>query len=394
MNLHDLRSASVMHAAALTLLFTLAVSTAALAAGPGQLSEGMRGGPGAQVNTTSQTAPGVPAGAPSQTGPGVQQGPGGLAGPGAQQGPGVSGSAGSTAVGPSIYNPSGGMLPESTPVTGQETPLFGGGSLTMMYGRTGAQMLSVLLQSKEGGLVVVDGGWEGDADALLEAVRARGGHVNAWLITHPDSDHAGALCNILGRGETGIVIDHIYCCLAGVDWYNAVDPGEAPFITLFKQRLALPPLGMVVDIVSAGYQISAPGIETKVLNNALFGTEEPAVNNSSVVYRVEMNGVRILFLGDLGEAGGNLLLQSVPREELKADIVQMSHHGQAGVGKNVYEAVAPSICLWPTPLWLWNNDSGSGYGSGSWRTLETRGWMRDLGVTRNYVMKDGDIVLR
>ena len=368
MNIRCLKSMPAVYTAALALFFTLAVSLTAAAAGPGQLEEGMRGGPGAVQNS----------GAPN--------------------------AGGTVVIGPSIYNPSGNMLPESTPVTGQETPLFGGGSLTMMYGRTGAQMLSVLLQSKEGGLVVVDGGWEGDADALLEAerrledlleaIRARGGHVHAWLITHPDSDHAGALCNILGRGETGIVIDHIYCCLAGVDWYYAVDPGEAPFVDLFKQRLAIPPVGMVVDIVSAGYQISAPGIETKVLNNALFSTEEPAVNNSSVVYRTEMNGVRILFLGDLAEFGGNLLLQNVPREELKADIVQMSHHGQAGVGKNVYEAISPSICLWPTPQWLWNNDSGSGYGSGSWKTIETRGWIRDLGVTRNYVMKDGDIVLR
>ncbi len=283
---------------------------------------------------------------------------------------------------------------ESTPVTGQETPLFDGGSLTMLHGQSGAQRLSILFQSKEGGLVVVDGGWDADADVVMTAIREMGGHVHAWLITHPDSDHMGALSEILGRAGTGIVIDHIYCCLTDIAWYYKADAGEAPFVEIFKQRLAQQPSGVVVDHVSAGYQISVPGIEIKVLNNALFSTESPNVNNSSVVYRAEMNGVRLIFLGDMGEPAGDLLLQNVPGEELKADIVQMAHHGQAGVGKNVYQAISPSICLWPTPEWLWDNDDGHGFGSGSWQTLETRKWIRELGVSRNYVMKNRDITLK
>lgn len=312
---------------------------------------------------------------------------------GSAQGPGVTG--GSGAQGPSIYNPSGNMLMDSTPITGQEVPMFDGGSLTMLSTQTGAQMLSVLLQSKEGGLVVVDGGWEGDADYLLQAIMARGGHVHAWLITHPDFDHAGALYNILARADSGIAIDHIYVSMTTTDWYYAVSSETAPFVDMFRQRLALQPEGMVVDTISSGYQIPVPGIQTTVLNNAFFGdASADAVNNSSVVYRIDMNGVRMIFLGDLAELAGNILIQSLSQTELKADIVQMAHHGQSGVGKAVYETIAAPVCLWPTPLWLWNNDAGSGYGSGSWKTLETRGWIQSMGVTRNYVMKDGDIILR
>ncbi len=289
-------------------------------------------------------------------------------------------------LGPYVYS-------DSTPVTGQEQPMFGGGSLTMLQNQEAAQMMSMILQSADGGLVVVDGGWVSDADHLLAAIRERGGHVNAWLITHPDSDHAGALFDILGRSDTGIVIDHIYAALTDITWYYLVDPGAAPFIAAFRDRLSLQPAGTVTDNVAANTQISVPGIEIKVLNDAIFGPEDP-VNNSSVVYRADMNGVRIVFLGDLAGYGGSRLLETVPQEELRADIVQMAHHGQNGVGRDVYEAIAPSICLWPSPAWLWNNDSGAGFNSGSWRTLETRSWIQDMGVTRNYVMKDGDITLR
>ncbi len=263
----------------------------------------------------------------------------------------------------------------------------------MLSSQTGAQMLSVILQSKEGGLIVVDGGWVGDADYLLQAIQARGGHVDAWLITHPDSDHAGALYEILNRADAGIAIDHIYTNLTDAGWYRAADAGMAPFVEAFCQRLAAQPAGKVNSTVAAGTTIQAAGIQVTVLNQAYYGTGNP-INDSSVVYRADMNGVRILFLGDLGVRGGEQFLRTVPREALQADIVQMAHHGQDGAGKEVYEAIGAKICLWSAPAWLWDNDNGGGPGSGPWKTIETRRWMRALGADRNYVIKDGDIVLR
>lgn len=45
----------------------------------------------------------------------------------------------------------------------------------------------------------------------------------------------------------------------------------------------------------------------------------------------------------------------------------MSHHGQQGATKELYECINPKICLWPTTDWLWNNDDGNGIDS---RTME------------------------
>lgn len=67
----------------------------------------------------------------------------------------------------------------------------------------------------------------------------------------------------------------------------------------------------------------------------------------------------------------------------------MAHHGQAGVRRDVYLAIKPTICLWPTPRWLWENDKGQGQGSGPWRTLEVRQWMNELGVKTHKVTADG-----
>ena len=81
-------------------------------------------------------------------------------------------------------------------------------------------------------------------------------------------------------------------------------------------------------------------------------------------------------------------------DELRAEIVQMAHHGEHGVDEKVYQAVAPHTCLWCCPGWLWDNDNGGGVNSGPWTTMETRAWMRNLKVRTHVVAKDGDQILR
>ena len=112
-----------------------------------------------------------------------------------------------------------------------------------------------------------------------------------------------------------------------------------------------------------------------------------------MVFSIEAEGQRLLFLGDLGVEGGKQLLEQNAPEQLRADICQMAHHGQNGVERAVYEAIAPRICLWSTPSWLWDNARDGEYNTGPWKTLEVRGWMQALGVTEHYVSKDGVCVL-
>ena len=78
---------------------------------------------------------------------------------------------------------------------------------------------------------------------------------------------------------------------------------------------------------------------------------------------------------------------------LKADICQMAHHGQNGCDRAFYEAVSPEICLWCTPLWLWNNDRGKGFNTHIWKTVTVRGWMDEIGVKTNLKICDGTQVL-
>lgn len=266
----------------------------------------------------------------------------------------------------------------------------GVGELWMLGGPTGAQNLSIVIKSPHGKLIVVDGGWEADADKLSSLILQQGGKVDAWLITHPHEDHVGALCAILNDSARKIKIDKIYCSLATPDWYRQVSPTGAGIADQLLNAFTKLPVGTVTNNIGRGTEINIDDVNIRVLNNRGVYTYN-GVNNSSMVYKIRVSGQSILILGDLAYDGGKDLIKSCTAAELKSDIVQMAHHGQQGVDQDAYALIAPTTCLWPSPAWLWNNDNGGGVGSGPWGTLTTRAWMDALGVKDNRSLKDGDV---
>lgn len=297
--------------------------------------------------------------------------------------------AGSAAVmsinqGPSMY---GTILTEAEKgaVLPQEA-MLGGASLTMLNSQSESQMLSAIIQTSQGNLIVVDGGLGADGDYLKSQILARGGHVSAWLITHPHGDHVGALYKILqdeaAGNASGITIDGIYYSFAERDWYSVHDKEEVTMAHSIIGTFEGLPQSML-HTVSKGQTIPVDDVTILVMNDR-YELASDKGNNAGIVYKVYVNGKSILFLGDMAEEGGNRLLADVGAEFLKSDIVQMAHHGQNGVGEAVYQAIDPTVCLWPTPKWLWEN-SGNRY-----RIAETKNWLSRLNTQKHYCMKDGD----
>ena len=281
-------------------------------------------------------------------------------------------------------------MPGTTIQTTTLTSASGVGELWMLASTTGAQNLSIVIKSPHGKLIVVDGGWEADADKLSSLILQQGGKVDAWLITHPHEDHVGALCAILNDSSRKIKIDKIYCSLATPDWYRQVSPTGAGIADQFLSAFTKLPVGTVTNNIGRGTEIDIDDVNIRVLNNRGVYTYN-GVNNSSMVYKIRVSGQSILILGDLAYDGGKDLIKTCTAAELKSDIVQMAHHGQQGVDQDAYALIAPTTCLWPSPAWLWNNDNGGGVGSGPWGTLTTRAWMDALGVKDNRSLKDGDV---
>lgn len=114
--------------------------------------------------------------------------------------------------------PGGESYPPVMTVAAPITGYLGGSKLTLLANQTASQMLSVLIETNQGKIIMIDGGVEEDAAHLIQSLMARGGHVDTWLITHPHSDHVGALNYILSHPECGITVDNLYYSFANLSW--------------------------------------------------------------------------------------------------------------------------------------------------------------------------------
>ena len=192
----------------------------------------------------------------------------------------------------------------------------------------------------------------------------------------------GVLWQIL-KDRQGMKINHIYHSR----YSNELLDLEKPYNEYAKDFYAvLDTVSIpVTDFREPGYTGSIDGFNFKVLGvvNEEFHTNP--FNNSSMVMKVWDDKKSILFLADTGAESGNKLLNGPYRNELSCDYVQMAHHGQHGCTEDFYKSIDFRACLWPTAYWIWTNNQGGGYNTGTLETMETRRWMDEIGIKEHHV---------
>lgn len=256
-------------------------------------------------------------------------------------------------------------------------------ALWQLKNQTSTQMMSYVIRTHTGKLIVIDGGTAGDAPYLSKFIAERGNHVSLWFLTHPHSDHTDALATLLqAPGE--LRIDSIYASMPEPAWI-ARYANDAERVVYERTCAVFEKTGRVPTELALGQEFNLDGLRIEVL-----GVKNPEItanpiNNQSIILKLTGAGRSILFTADLGAEAGRKAIAGPYADRLRADYVQMAHHGQNGVDEAFYRHVGASYCLWPTPLWLWENDNGGGKGSGPWRTLEVRAWMDKLPIKRHFV---------
>lgn len=263
--------------------------------------------------------------------------------------------------------------------------------LTQLQDNSSRQMMGYIMKTSTGKVIVIDGGLNEDEPNLVKHIQELGNKVDVWFITHPHEDHASAIIKVIE--ETDIQIEKIYYTMNEIEWYKEYEPKRAEEAERFYNALQNERVKGKTEEVTLNQIINIDFIKCEIL-----GVKNPEItnngfNNSSMVIKMNLPKSSILFLGDTGEESGDKLLNT-QKDKLKSDIVQVAHHGQSGAKESLYKEINPRICLWPTPEWLWNNDSGGGKGSGPWTTLETRQWMENLGVKIHVIEKDGDTTIK
>lgn len=216
-----------------------------------------------------------------------------------------------------------------------------------------------IIVSDGGKLIVIDGGFENDAEdllALLEAqTEGRNPEVKLWIITHPHIDHYGALRAIskdpalLRRVSIKQIIYQFPMEFVGKDGVpgalkNSIKEleeicaatGAEPHYPIRDERI-------LVDETEIHF-LYVPD------DCSLLNTAGGNANLCSLIFMVKGKNKKALITGDAYPR--TLLLTAWHyAEELKCDILQMPHHALCDAYcKELYGYADPDIILMPTSI--------------------------------------------
>ena len=253
---------------------------------------------------------------------------------------------------------------------------------------------SFIITTEDGKVIVIDGGYKFETDYFVQYLKAVTGQkvpkIDAWFLTHPHTDHVQVFNEVAENRTHQLTFDKVIHHYAPYEYYAAIDSSDAQegaemVAELDRLSKNFPEK---VQVINDGdvFNIGAAKITTLYTFDPAF----EIVNDSSLIFRMDLGGKSIMFTGDAYVFSGNKVLANPEYKELlDCDICKMSHHGQAGVTKEFYQAVNPEICLWPTPTWVWNNS----HETIVLQTPEVRAWIEEIGVEKNYVSWQGSQVI-
>lgn len=222
---------------------------------------------------------------------------------------------------------------------------------------TGVQGMFYTIENDDS-FIIIDGGWAENADAVRKVISEHGNEVDAWIITHPHKDHAGAF-NVIMKNPDGIVVHQIYDNGFDYDFIMAV--GE-PYddITIMEDYYALTKDATnvthlkrddVMDICGLTFSIYN-AYDDVVLSNV--GDECDYQNNAALLFKVSSEHSSMLFSSDIKYDMNDYLLANYG-DAIVCDYVQTGHHGNWSFSDAFYEKTGASVFFFDAPADITEN---------------------------------------
>ena len=218
--------------------------------------------------------------------------------------------------------------------------------------------------------------------------------VAAWLITHVHSDHAGGLFDMaLGyygyKGAKHTVMPKDIKQKVKIDKLIYNSPDNLPDCNREHWVPEIIKQFNIKKVVKAhpGQVFYFADLEFTVYGSLDLVVEQSGIGNTnhlSLSIKVNFNGKTALLMGD-SESKPNKQLSAIYQHSLKADILQLSHHGYSGTGSNdVNSYCNPSMVLWVVS----NADLRSNY------TIDVNSSIATLKNVKNYKPGTGNLIFR
>lgn len=223
-----------------------------------------------------------------------------------------------------------------------------------------------VLLTAPGSAVLIDAGPEvGGVDRCLDRLGV--GTLPLVLVSHLDADHVGGLASALGGRKVGVVAT------------GTLSPAETrvrAFDGLVRRA------GGERTVLTPGDRRSSGAVAVEVLApDPRRATESADPNDLSLVVRVSVQGLTILFPGDVGAAAQARLLDD--GVDLRADVLKVPHHGSGDTDPEFLAASGARVALIPVGV-------DNPYGHPTSRLLT---WLAQSGMQARRMDREGDLAL-
>ena len=209
--------------------------------------------------------------------------------------------------------------------------------------------MSYVMRLCDGSFIVIDGGHatEECAARLYNTMKKQSPTdditIAAWIFTHAHYDHVGTFQTFTSVYGDKVNIEAIIMNIPGEEQRNGIADERSGVKKSISQYCGESTVikahpGQVFNIKNA--------VVTMLYTFDINDTDLTDYNNVSLVFTVEAEGVKALFLGDYSEQGVTLL-NRYGQATLECDIVQVSHHGFGGMNNNLYVTAKPKYAFIP-----------------------------------------------
>lgn len=241
--------------------------------------------------------------------------------------------------------------------TGEAAPQIDGEkvyTITQFAQSNGAQGMCYAIRDNEDHLILVDGGFDMNAELVLNMIIDHDNYVDAWIITHPHQDHVSVFNNLM-NGNFGFEIGTIYAIDLDYDYYKSVVGEYDGGFEYYEDFLKAVDGKDDVQYVHTGEEYDLFGLDMKILNAYEKGNDLYAIdpaNNGSMMFKITGNEQSMLFCADVTANLADSLMEKWG-DELKADYLQVAHHGIGGTMPLSFdEFVDPSVVFFDLPEWM------------------------------------------
>ena len=207
--------------------------------------------------------------------------------------------------------------------------------------------LGVLFHLPNGKFIIYDGGYVAN-DGLFKKLQelASGDDITiaAWIVSHPHADHQDAFDAFLKNHAKDIEIENVmynYTALSDQYGDSATIRNSIKTYLDGKTTVIKPHTGQIYKFGSSSVEI------LYTIEDMIPDQPGDIINNSSMIVRVTVSERSVILLGDALKETAQILTDTYG-SYLKADMVQLAHHGSWPGTEALYSNINASVVFWPS----------------------------------------------